>query len=168
MQLLEKFAVNLLLRKCCCFKSYFGKSTYSSLYGHVHFPECSCRSLANNGVRWHPHSYNPACQALIGQPVLISDQRWWRWLGALEPVYTLLWCRLIKMADMSLKQMVWLPESWLAILRRVSPGEILLSVRADEDAGPPLFPSGFLMVKLSAYFSRGSSRESTRPSSHNL
>lgn len=34
--------------------------------------------------------------ALIGWPVLISDQRWWLWLGGLEPDYTLLWCRLIK------------------------------------------------------------------------
>lgn len=69
---------------------------------------------------------------------------------------------------MSLKQIVWLPESWLAILRRLSAGKWLLRVLTDEDDAPLLFPSGSLMVKLSAYFSRGSSRESTWPFSHSL
>lgn len=63
---------------------------------------------------------------------------------------------------------VGLPERWLDILRRVSAGVLMPRVLTDEDAGCLLLPSGFLIVKLSKYFSRGSSKESTRPSSHSL
>lgn len=69
-----------------------------------------------------------------------------------------------------------LPESWLAILLNVTEDDLIWTSPLSRKISPSvtyfsseslLFPRGFLMVKLSTYFSRGSSKEPTLPSSHN-
>ncbi len=68
-----------------------------------------------------------------------------------------------------------LPESWLAILLNVTEDDRIWTSPLSRKISPSvtyfsseslLLPKGFLMVKLSTYFSSGSSREPTLPSSH--
>lgn len=77
----------------------------------------------------------------------------------------------------SLYQPQHAPDSWLAILRSVTDEERICTSPLSKNMRPSVtylscesrvFPSGFLMVKFSTYFSRGSSREPILPSSHSL
>lgn len=69
------------------------------------------------------------------------------------------------------------PDSWLAILRSVTDEERICTSPLSRKMRPSVtylscesrvFPRGFLMVKFSTYFSRGSSRDPIFPSSHSL
>lgn len=69
------------------------------------------------------------------------------------------------------------PESWLAILRRVTEEERICTSPLSRNMRPSVtyfsseslvFPKGFFMVKFSTYFSSGSSKDAIFPSSHSL
>ena len=61
---------------------------------------------------------------------------------------------------------MFLPDSWLAMRRKVRDGK--RGARANGMPVSHLFPKGFLTVKFSAYFSKGSSKDSIFPSSQSL
>lgn len=143
---------------------------------------------------FHSHQKDPSDKSVTNIAETISDKITWnlsgysgycystfklayRWAAMDVDTLNLHIALCCATAEVALCNPPYAPESWLAIRRRVTDEERIWTSPLSRNMRPSVtyfscesrvFPRGFLMVKFSTYFSRGSSREPIFPSSHSL